>query len=602
MNCVAVLYPLRFLICCACLFELAPALLHAQAEHRIEPVSVEFTEGEATVDATWIKVESNDGLSWNPSGLSDLRWYRLHFQVSESFAQSGKLAFSPGVVSSVFEVYLDGKKFGHKGNFEPQTGFWWSGRFEVFELPRPIVPGQRVVIEMRIRSYSSTAGMLGERPQIDLLSELTIEQSRRNWSPALMLVALIVALATMLFFAVVFSCRMWREWSGWAFAIVVLAELSELFTRASVLFDWPTTAQVWISGAATFLWGFVAYPCWLVVILRLDREKISRPVLLFAAISAILGLVVGAIGFRDSTASIFAWILSLAFLIGFAWGWFLVLRLLRRKYRHRWAVLIFWSAGHAGLLVDILNALSPGTVSEIDWWISPLNLSFLIPALGFAWLILQGLLDDRKLTAMLADRVVTVQEDERRMLARELHDGAAQNLQALKLQLQLGDDASISTDERTEIIRWLEMTATEIRQTARHMHPSVLEEKTLVEAIRDYASNLSRTGLEIRFGSDPDIKFSRLVAGNLYRIFQEAVANSIHHGKASRIQVTLRWHAAHEAVELVVRDDGVGLQSSSGGLGMQSIEERAALCHGSAQWRSDGGTILRVRLHPLFPT
>jgi len=175
----------------------------------------------------------------------------------------------------------------------------------------------------------------------------------------------------------------------------------------------------------------------------------------------------------------------------------------------------------------------------------------------------------------LARHALQVQEEERRRLARELHDGLGQELYALKLAVQTGQDAEPLAARLMEHVAGL----------ARSLYPPVLEKLGLAQALAATLGGLPGVRVECE-------DFPRLPAPletALYRIAQEGVANALKHSGARSIVVTLQRGA------LRIADDGCGLPSLPRlGLGLESMRERAEAVGATFTVESGPGTVLTV--------
>ena len=213
----------------------------------------------------------------------------------------------------------------------------------------------------------------------------------------------------------------------------------------------------------------------------------------------------------------------------------------------------------------------------------------------------------------LAAEVISAQEDERRRVARELHDEAGQALTALIIGLERGLAAmpdhvqvpesmlqprALMSDLRDLAARTLD----EVRNLALELRPSVLDDLGLVAALRQYVrASGERTGLATHVtvsGLDEADRLPASVETALFRIAQEAVTNTIRHAQADSVQVFLR--RGQNEVSLEVRDDGVGLGTNGASpgthLGLFGMRERAHLLGGTLQVTrgSPNGTSVKV--------
>ena len=203
----------------------------------------------------------------------------------------------------------------------------------------------------------------------------------------------------------------------------------------------------------------------------------------------------------------------------------------------------------------------------------------------------------------LSRRLLSVQEEERRMLARELHDDFGQQLAAFKLNLGLLSRGMHGEAEQRRITDCLDIAndlLERLRDIARDLRPSVLDDLGLAAALHWYARRQTeRSGCEItvldRFSPlPPEIETA------MFRITQEAVNNAIRHGGARHITVTAE--ATAQGLALAIQDDGGGFDPTAAsskpdaGLGLNSMRERAELLDGWFTLTSQVGTGTRIEV------
>jgi signal transduction histidine kinase len=196
------------------------------------------------------------------------------------------------------------------------------------------------------------------------------------------------------------------------------------------------------------------------------------------------------------------------------------------------------------------------------------------------------------------------QEEERKRISRELHDGTGQGLMVLRLYLGMlaGDQASVESQTKVqEALRLLDHTIEELRRIIGRLSPRSLEELGLVAAIRKEARNLSRnTRLKARLDLPRELALDHESEIALYRSLQEALHNIAKHARARSF--VIRIEQANGRVRLSVEDDGIGVSAKSRpgarGFGLTGMRERIAALGGKVQWRSRraGGTRLVVEL------
>jgi signal transduction histidine kinase len=210
----------------------------------------------------------------------------------------------------------------------------------------------------------------------------------------------------------------------------------------------------------------------------------------------------------------------------------------------------------------------------------------------------------------LSNRLMSVQEEERRRLSRELHDGVGQELTAvvshlwlIERRLQPGD-----SELRTQVSEARGLAAktlAEIRELSQLLRPSLLDDWGLVPSLEAQVKSFRvHHDIDVRFDADelPD-RLPTEVETAVYRIVQEALTNTLKHAGPAHACVTIRYEA--HALELEIRDDGrPGAPTTDGtGHGLVGMRERVALYGGvlDAGRNADGGFGVRARL-PLNGT
>lgn len=207
----------------------------------------------------------------------------------------------------------------------------------------------------------------------------------------------------------------------------------------------------------------------------------------------------------------------------------------------------------------------------------------------------------------LARSVYRVQEDERRRLARELHDGLGQNLTALSHQLGLLLAALPDADARAaqlarQALETCRSTLEDTRQLSRLLRPQVLDDLGLAAALRWLCRSLQQSSgvlIEPELAEpEPALDAERQTV--LFRVAQEALTNVLRHAAAQH--ATLRLAARAGLVELCVEDDGIGITAGAAGAGgLGGLRERLRVYGGELQLapRTPRGTRLRALL-PLL--
>ncbi len=231
----------------------------------------------------------------------------------------------------------------------------------------------------------------------------------------------------------------------------------------------------------------------------------------------------------------------------------------------------------------------------------------LVFASGLTLNVSERRLADRKLQ-LLTQRIVSLQEEERSRVSRELHDGISQLLVSIKFQFELASHELASGNPKalTTLDTGVERLAGaigEVRRISHDLHPSLLDTLGLPAAIGQLVAEFEqRSGLKMLYSNglgDDDLDDSVAVA--LFRVLQEALTNIERHAAAQAVHISLDGDDA--SVRLRVRDDGVGFNPrrldsiKGGGIGLRNIRERVEHFGGRFTLLSAaGGTELDVTL------
>jgi len=262
-----------------------------------------------------------------------------------------------------------------------------------------------------------------------------------------------------------------------------------------------------------------------------------------------------------------------------------------------------------GFGLDLQARKKDGSIFDVEISLSYMRRAKQILAVAFMSDISKRKADEQAIRQQgedlraLTGRLMTAQDDERRRIARDLHDDLSQKL--AYLAMDLGKLANKPTSqEMLNSLRSLQRRAGEAAESVRHishqLHPSILDDIGLEAALEENCEEFEeRSGIRTHFlGRDVPESLPGEVASSMYHIFQESLRNVSKHSKASEVFVTLE--AANGVLRLSVRDEGVGLApapaKSSSGIGIMGMKERAHLVNGkvSIESRAGEGTEVNV--------
>ncbi|HEX9110804.1 MAG TPA: PAS domain S-box protein [Terriglobales bacterium] len=195
----------------------------------------------------------------------------------------------------------------------------------------------------------------------------------------------------------------------------------------------------------------------------------------------------------------------------------------------------------------------------------------------------------------LAARMMTAQDDERRRIARDLHDDLSQSLAFLAMDLgKLATKPGMQ--DLVADIRPLQLRAAEaaesVRRVSHQLHPSILDDIGLEAALEQYCEEFERrSGIATKFTSHnvPE-PLQREVASSIYHIAQECLRNVSKHAHTKTVSVTIEF--VDQVLRLIIKDQGVGWtteQPEPSGIGIVAMRERAHLVNGKLSIHSKTG-------------
>ncbi len=205
----------------------------------------------------------------------------------------------------------------------------------------------------------------------------------------------------------------------------------------------------------------------------------------------------------------------------------------------------------------------------------------------------------------LSRQLLTVQEEERRHLARELHDEIGQVLSAISVNLKVVKSkvAPDAWPRLEESIGMVDRAVDQVRNLSLDLRPSMLDDFGLESALRWYVDRLAeRTGLPVHFSAESSLlDMPGGVRNACFRVAQEALTNVVRHAQAKEVWV--HFHGQDEEVRLEIRDNGIGFDVAmaleralhGASLGLLGMQERGELLGGRVQISSQPGQGATVR-------
>lgn len=221
---------------------------------------------------------------------------------------------------------------------------------------------------------------------------------------------------------------------------------------------------------------------------------------------------------------------------------------------------------------------------------------------------LSVILDPDASRQQLGFRIILAQEEERKRIARDLHDGVAQSFVHLSLRAEIAQrflqrrEFEAAEQELSMLKDEIRVQLDEVRKMIFNLRPLADDRTSLADALRKYVREFEeRSKIRVEFKSHgKERRLPPPMEVAIFRILQESLSNVLKHARASYASVELAFRT--DAVQLVVCDNGVGFSAGSppkpGGFGLIGMRERAKLLNGrlDIESRPNEGTKLTVRI------
>lgn len=216
-------------------------------------------------------------------------------------------------------------------------------------------------------------------------------------------------------------------------------------------------------------------------------------------------------------------------------------------------------------------------------------------------------LEDAKQKQNFAVRIIEAQEEERKRLSRDIHDGPAQMLANVLLRAGLIEKIFSEQGEESALLELKELKESvrdaliEVRRVIFDLRPMALDDLGLIPTLKKYLSRIEQfqTGTEIHFQNiGNEQRFSASIEVAVFRLVQESVTNAIKHGHSTSIWVKIEWF--RDILNVVIRDNGQGFDENEvkdKSFGLIGMRERIDLLKGDMKIRSTigkGTTVLFV--------
>ena len=274
-------------------------------------------------------------------------------------------------------------------------------------------------------------------------------------------------------------------------------------------------------------------------------------------------------------------------------------RLIRARDRSKSTPIIFLTAA-ADEMTSMFRGYEVGAVDYLMKPVVPEVLKSKVAVFVELFRKSERLRESEDKLRRLAAHLISVREEERAHIAREIHDELGQVLTGLKMEVtwlakRLKDKPLIEkTDSMCALI---DSSVQTVRKIATGLRPEMLDDMGLIAAVAWQAKEFQkRTGIRCRAKLPAEVKFDIDISTTMFRIFQEILTNVARHSRATRVDIELTLSA--EQIGLEVSDNGVGIQDNElharKSLGLLGMQERALLFGGDVRIHGSPGHGTRV--------
>ena len=205
---------------------------------------------------------------------------------------------------------------------------------------------------------------------------------------------------------------------------------------------------------------------------------------------------------------------------------------------------------------------------------------------------------------MATKAVIEAEENERKRIAGDLHDGVGQMMSAARMNLSaLSHSIGFTNDEQRKnydrVVSLIDESCNEVRIVSHNMMPNALIKSGLVPAVKEFIDRIDKNIIQINLYSEG---FNKKTDSNietvLYRVIQESVNNVIKHAKATELDISMIKEI--NSISITIEDNGKGFEinrrKNFDGIGLKNIQSRVEYLKGSVEWDSapEKGTLVAI--------
>jgi signal transduction histidine kinase len=539
--------------------------------------------------------------SWQAQRIKPAKgvgWYRIHFTLPGSF-KTIKPALLLGRIGDVDEVFLNGLKIGGEGLIGNR--FVEATKVErLYQLPESHLRYDSTnVITIRVMNTYLNGGIFDKGVIIGDYNALLAEKLQRDRN------ILIVEFCFFTFFAVFFVSCFFFYLKGlrdkeYLYFLIFTSIYGILFVLGSVTFYHSGLKSPFIQQTLNALTTIL--PASLVLLINVYQEKLTYYIKVFLVVFPLIALAI--ILFPGHISRIYFYkVWKVFFILAATLMVFHAVRAYYKKINESGPILLGITGLIMGFILESVGGLDLLQMTGFFLW--DYSAVFFMICVMYALTSRYTRIKEELKKASL--KIFDAHEDERKRLARELHDGVGQSLLSVKLQLKMLESSAkkgvlIHEESFSELVSDISHSIDEIRSIAMDLRPSFLENIEFAEAIKWHAGKIQeQSGIHINIHIADLVEIDSTLKENIYRIYQEALSNAIKHSGASTVDVILKMDTA--ALLFEIKDDGKGftpaqIEKRGTGIGLYTIKERVELLGGILRINSSDkiGTSIHIEV------
>ena len=563
------------------------------AGDKIEWAKTEFDDskwGKIKVPESWQsqKVKSDKGMGW----------YRIHLNITDRF-KNIEPAILLGRIGDIDEVYFNGKKIGGLGIIGNR--YVEASKIQrLYKIPENLIKyNSENIICIRVMNTYLNGGLFDENIAFGDYKILLIEKMKRE------IFTLAIEYSLFTFFLMFFIGCLFFYLKGlrereYLFFWLFVTLYGIIFTLNSVSFYNTglknNLVQQIISSISILLPAIL-----LMVLKNVFKEKLTKFIKSLLLIFVLLSLTIFFFPYYEIRQIVYA-IWKLCFAIIAVILLYFALKAFKRHYYESGSTML----GIAGLITGFILESIAGVdfLQSTGFFLWDYSTVFFMTCVMYALAARFTRIKELQTTSI---RIFKAHEEERKRLAREIHDRIGPSLTAIKLQIQMiakKTKEGIFPEEETvnELVQEITHSIEDMRAIAMDLRPSFLENIDIKNAILWHARKLQeRSGIIINLNIEDIANINNDIKEALYRIYQEAITNVIKHARATIVDIILKRDGKFISME--IKDNGKGFESPhykdrNKGLGLDTIRERVELMEGIITIKSNRnvGTALNIRV------